>query len=467
MKSIVNVQAYLRGSALLMREKCLSEAKLCPFTPFLTLKRWVVLALLLMVGTGCAVNPVTGRSELALMKMSTADEVQLGMYAFPAAIQQMGGEVPDLQLQGYVQKVGSLVAKAGHRPGLDYQFRVVNQPAPNAFALPGGYVAITRGLIVQLENEAQLAAVLGHEVAHVTARHAVQAIQRGQLAQLTATLLGQLTAEERYGKLALQAGLIGSQLLENSFSRDQEREADRLGIDYMVAAGYDPQGAIALQELFYRKLDQEQQPDWLENLFRTHPFSKERLDNNRRYVHTTYAGVIRSPGAYIGKEDYAEVIRYVHETEPGYQLYSQAQFQEAAGEPNLAIQTLHEALKSAPDEALIHAEIGLAYLRQEDLLSARRYFKQAIALDSDYYQSHLGLGYVYLKRDEYSSATTSLERSRELLATTQALYLLGEAFYGSGQSDKAVESYREVVEADPGGRLGQAAAKRLAEIGGR
>lgn len=419
----------------------------------------------LAVVAGCAVNPVTGRSELALMKMSTGQEVNLGMRAFPAAIQQMGGEVPDLQLQGYVQKVGTLVAKAGHRPELDYQFRVVNQPLPNAFALPGGYVAITRGLLVELENEAQLAAVLGHEVAHVTARHAAQGIQRGALAQLAVSLLGQATADERYAALALQAGQLGSVLLENTFSREQERESDRLGIDYLVAAGYDPQGAIGLQEVFYRNLDKQQQPDWFNNLFRTHPFSRERLDSNRRYVQSRYAAVLDSPGSYRGEEEFAKALSYVRETAPGYRLYAQALAQEAAGEPNLAIQTLHEALKSAPDEALIHTAIGLAYVRQEDLISAQRYFKQAIALDSDYYRPQLGLGYVHLKRDNFSSAVRYLERSNDLLATTEGVFMLAEAFAGQGQHEDAVHHFRAVVEADRDGRLGRAAKQRLDEMG--
>lgn len=416
---------------------------------------------------GCAMNPVTGRSEFALMQISTADEVDLGMRTFPATIQQLGGEVPDLQLQGYVQKVGSLVAKAGHRPELEYQFRVVNQPAPNAFALPGGYIAITRGLLVQLENEAELAAVLGHEVAHVTARHAVQGIKRGELAKAAGALLGTSTAEKDDGPLALQAGQVGTLLLKKSFSREQEREADRLGIDYMVAAGYDPRGAIGLQEIFYRKLDHEQQPEWLKNLFETHPFSKERLENNRRYIMTNYAAVMGSPGVYVGEESFSKAIRYLVETEPGYRLYSEALAQEADGKPNLAIETLHEALKSAPDEALIHTEIGLAYLRQEDLLSARRYFKQSISLDSDHYQAPLGLGYVYLKREEYQSAIRYLKRSNELLATSQGVFLLGEALLGSGRKEEAIERYRAVVEVDPSSRIGQVAARRLVELGAR
>ena len=435
------------------------------------LLRWLLCGSVLLSAlsqlNGCAVNPVTGRSELALMQMSSAQEAELGMRAFPAAIQQMGGEVRDLQLQGYVQRVGRRVADAGHRPELDFQFRVVNQPTPNAFALPGGYIVITRGLMVHLENEAQLAAVLGHEVAHVTARHAAQGIQRGTLAQLAVSILGTATSDERYGALAVEAGQLGSLLIENSFSREQERESDRLGIDYMVAAGYDPLGAIELQEVFYLKLDQEQQPDWLNNLFRTHPFSKDRLAANRGYVQAKYPVVISPGAAYRGEEAYLRAIRSLRETEAGYQLYSQAQALEAAGEPNLAIETLLEALRLAPDEAILHTAAGLAYLRQEDLITARRYLSQAVALSSDHYQPYLGLGYVHLKRQNYNEAIRNLQRSQDLLATAQGLFLLAEAYDESGQRDEAIPRYRGVAESDPRGKLGQAARQRLLELGAK
>ncbi len=427
----------------------------------------VCFCLLLLLGASCAVNPVTGRSELAFMKMSPAEEAEIGMRAFPAAIQQMGGEVPDLQLQGYVQQVGERVAQAGHRPELEYQFRVVNQPLPNAFSLPGGYVAITRGLLVHLENESQLAAVLGHEIAHVTARHAAQGRQRDTLSQLAAAVLAGATGGESYGALAMQVGQVGSLLVENTFSREQERESDQLGIDYMVAAGYDPQGAIGLQEVFFRKLDQEQQPDWLNNVFRTHPFSRERLDNNRNYIRQRYAAVLGSSGARRGVEVFTKAIRYLKESEEGYRLYAQAIALEADGSPNEAIQTLLEALKVAPEEALLHTATGLAYLRQEDLISARRYLREAVALDSGHYQSHLGLGYVYLKRQEYPQAIRSLQRSVELLATAQGVYLLGEAYQGSGNREEAVRHYRAVVEAEPQSRLGQVARQKLQDLGVR
>jgi len=424
------------------------------------------MVLMIALVTGCAMNPVTGRSELVSSQLSTSEQVDLGMHTFPAVIQQMGGEVPDLQLQGYVQKVGSLLVTAGHRAELDFQFRVVNQPLPNAFSLPGGYVVITRGLLAHLENEAQLAAVLGHAIAHVTAKHVLQGGRHKQIAQFAAALSGR-GGDAGFSPLALQTGKVASLLLDNRFTREQEQEADRLGSDYMVAAGYDPMGAIGVQGIFDRKFDRERHPDWMDNLFRTHPYSSKRPESNRDHIMTTHAAVVGSPGAATGEEAFSEAVRYVVETEPGYQIYSQALSQEAAGEPNLAIQTLHEALKSAPDEALIHTAIGLAYLRQEDLLSARRYLRQAVGLDSDHYQPQLGLGYVYLKREEFARAITFLERSVARLATNQGVFLLGEAYLASGQKGEATLRYRSVADFEPQGRLGQAAARRLAELEAR
>ncbi|MBE0598642.1 MAG: M48 family metalloprotease, partial [Desulfuromonadales bacterium] len=144
-------------------------------------KAVVGLAMAAVLLASCAVNPVTGRQELALLQVSPAEEVALGEKAFPQALQQMGGELGDPQLAAYVDKVGQRLARLSERPDLPWKFQVVNDGTPNAFALPGGFIGISRGLLQQLENEAQLASVLGHEIAHVTARHSVQGMQRGAL----------------------------------------------------------------------------------------------------------------------------------------------------------------------------------------------------------------------------------------------------------------------------------------------
>ncbi len=235
--------------------------------------RLICSAILLTVLAGCAANPVTGRSELALMSVSPQQEVEMGKASFAQALQSMGGTYPDVSSSAYVDRVGQRVARRSHRPEIKYSFKVVNDSAPNAFALPGGFIAISRGLLISLENEAQLAAVLGHEIGHVTARHSVQGMQRSSLLGATVSLLGSV-AGAQYGALVSQIGGVTANLVDKSYSRDQESESDQLGIDYMVLAGYAPQGAVELQEIFYRKIEGGQDPAWLSGLFRSHPFSR-------------------------------------------------------------------------------------------------------------------------------------------------------------------------------------------------
>ncbi|MBM2829157.1 MAG: hypothetical protein HW408_1689, partial [Actinobacteria bacterium] len=188
----------------------------------------------------CAVNPVTGKSELSIVSFSEEEEVALGSKAYSPAVQQQGGFYRDRELEEYVQSVGTRVARTSHRPGLNYRYRVLNSSVPNAFALPGGFIVINRGLLVHLSSEAELAAVLGHETGHVTAKHSLAGYQRALAANLLLTGVS-VAAGGKTG--VMEVSSITTSLLENGFSRDQEREADWLGIDYMVKAGYSPEGA--------------------------------------------------------------------------------------------------------------------------------------------------------------------------------------------------------------------------------
>ncbi|NIQ96853.1 MAG: M48 family metalloprotease, partial [Desulfuromonadales bacterium] len=243
---------------------------------------------LLALAAGCAVNPATGDRQLALFTLSPQEEAAIGAKTFPRVVQTMGGAYPDRELAKYVDKVGRRLGSVSHRPELNYTFTVVNDSSPNAFALPGGYIALTRGLLVNLENESQMAAVLGHEIAHVTARHASQGLQRGTLLNMALAVVSGTAGGSDYGILAEQAGALGAKLIDRSYSRDQERESDRIGIDYMAAAGYDPYGAVQLQEFFVEKVEGGGGSSWLTGLFRSHPFSRERLERNRDYVWQNY-----------------------------------------------------------------------------------------------------------------------------------------------------------------------------------
>jgi predicted Zn-dependent protease len=190
------------------------------------------------VALSCATNPVTGKKQLALI--SESQEIAMGREA-DKEIASSYGLYPDAALQQYVQDIGASIASRTERPNLPWTFRVVDDAAVNAFALPGGFVYVTRGILTYLNSEAELAAILGHEIGHVTARHSVTQISQQQLAQVglaAGTIVSPTVA--RFGNLA-QTGLG---MLFLKFSRSDESEADRLGLRYMLSGGYDPRKMV-------------------------------------------------------------------------------------------------------------------------------------------------------------------------------------------------------------------------------
>ncbi|MEE8272003.1 MAG: M48 family metalloprotease [Alphaproteobacteria bacterium] len=182
---------------------------------------------------GCAINPASGRQQLSLL--SPQDEVAIGAREFPKLVDEFGGVYDDPRLAAYVDRVGQSVAAVTGPPGTAYSFTVLDSDLPNAFALPGGYVAVTRGLLALVNDEAELAGVLAHEVAHVTARHTAERYSRSTLAQLGVGVLGAATGSSELAELAG----TGAQIYLLGYSRDQESEADAIGIRYLAAAGYD------------------------------------------------------------------------------------------------------------------------------------------------------------------------------------------------------------------------------------
>lgn len=183
---------------------------------------------------GCAINPATGQRQLSLM--SESQEIQMGQEADPDIVASMGLH-PDESLQVYVQELGVELAARSERPDLPWTFRVLDDPLINAFALPGGYIYVTRGILVHFESEAELAGVLGHEIGHVTARHSVNQISKAQLATIGLGVGMILAPELQQFEWVASASM---QLLFLKFGRDDERQADELGVRYMSRTGYDP-----------------------------------------------------------------------------------------------------------------------------------------------------------------------------------------------------------------------------------
>jgi len=236
------------------------------------------------LAAACATNPVTGQKQFVLM--SEAEELQIG--------QQLDGEVRnemgvynDPELQRYVEDIGLRLARASHRPNLPWTFAIVDSPAVNAFALPGGYIYVTRGILAYLNDEAELAGVLGHEIGHVTARHAVEQYTRAggtQLGLIVGSIF--LPGMRPYGDLLG----TGFGLLFLKYGREDELQADRLGVEYAARAGWDPGGVAdmlrTLSRLDETSGDRRGTPNWLS----THPDPASRVAQ----IEPVIAGVERS-----------------------------------------------------------------------------------------------------------------------------------------------------------------------------
>ncbi|MFL6649489.1 MAG: M48 family metalloprotease, partial [Sulfurifustaceae bacterium] len=224
---------------------------------------------------GCAINPVSGTPNLVMM--SENQEIELGRSNDPK-IRAQFGVYEDEKLQAYVQQVGERIAAHSHRPDLVYRFTVIDTPDVNAFALPGGYIYITRGILAYLNSEAELAAVLGHEIGHVTARHSVRQYSAATAGQIAAAIfLRSQVAADLFN-------VIGNALL-SGYGRDHELEADRLGAEYLARNGYDPDAMIGVigvlknQEEFekVRAKAEGREPHIYHGVFASHPSADQRL----------------------------------------------------------------------------------------------------------------------------------------------------------------------------------------------
>lgn len=240
----------------------------------------ILLPLLLCAASfGCAVNPVTGRPDLVFQ--SQAGEIERAREVHPMVLQQFGGVYDDPQLQAYVNEVGQRAARASHRPQLQYFFTVLDSEDINAFTTGGGYVYVSRGILNYLNSEAELAAVLGHEIGHVTARHPVRQQSKSALAGLGAAAVGVFTGSGDLANLASYAGAA----IVRGYGREQELEADRLGAEYLVRLGYNSEHMIDVvrllknQELFelQRAREEKREPRVYHGVFSTHPDNDQRL----------------------------------------------------------------------------------------------------------------------------------------------------------------------------------------------
>jgi beta-barrel assembly-enhancing protease len=419
--------------------------------------RWpaaVVLAAGLLVAQGCAVNPVTGNKELGFV--SESQELAIGSKNYMPYRQAQGGDyVADPAVARYVDRVGQRLAAVSDRK-LPYEFRVLNDSTPNAWALPGGKIAINRGLLVELQSEAELAAVLAHEIVHAAARHSAQSIERGTLLQGALIVPARRWAVPSTARSACSAPGSGPSSINQKYGRDDESEADHYGIRYMVRAGYDPQAAVRLQETFVR-LAEGKEAGWLDGLFASHPPSRQRVEANRRLV-----AQLGNPGGETGEDRYRREMARLVQTRPAYDGYEEARKALADGRQSEALRLVDAAIALEPKEAAFRSLRGEILAAGGDAQAALHELDRAVALNPDHFRPLLLRGVARREAGDLDGATKDLARSVELLPTAEGYVGLGRVARLRGRDDLAAGYFRRA--ASGGGETAREARRELAGL---
>lgn len=399
---------------------------------------WKVLGWMgiLVFCVSCGVNPVTGKRELSFI--SEASEVNIGEKNYFVTQQAQGGKyVVDPSVTNYVSLIGLKLASVSDRPHLPYEFVVLNNSVPNAWALPGGKIAVNRGLLLELESEAELAAVLGHEIVHAAARHTAQRMQQGMVLQVGMAGLGVATQDHQYGQIIGSASNVMGVLFMQKYSRHHELEADKFGMQYLARLGYDPMAAVHLQETFLRLSKSEKKSDWLSGLLASHPPSQERIDANRKS-----ARGLRNGEAFQGKEEYQAVIASLKETKDAYDLYDKGVASLAKGQLLEAMTLSEQALDIEPREALFYSLKGQSLTQGGRYAEAIVPFNKAVELNPNYYEFYLQRGVLKRQMQDLQGAKWDLEKSLTMLPTALAHYEMGELNMRLGHVEQAIQHYR-------------------------
>ncbi|HEY8938566.1 MAG TPA: M48 family metalloprotease [Cellvibrio sp.] len=410
---------------------------------------------LLLTVSGCVTNPVTGKSQISLM--SPEQEIASGAQNYAPAQQSQGGQyVVDPGLTAYVQSVGKKLAAVSDRPDLPYEFVVLNNDVPNAWAMPGGKLAINRGLLVYLEDEAQLASVLGHEIVHAAARHGAQQQTQNVLMGAGVLIAGVAISEKKpeVGALGMGALAVGAQAWQAKYGRGHELQSDEVGIKYMAKAGYDAQAAVELQEIFV-KLSEGRNAGFIEGLFASHPPSQERVEKNK-------ITAAKYPGGVRNKEAFQRAMAQVNKDKKAYENYQKAQKLASEKKYIDAQSYVDQAIAQQPKENLFWEMKGQLLLQQKKTGEAVGAFDKAIQANPKYFKPYALRGIAYYEEGKRDLAEKDLTTSQRYLPTQIATYYLGEISLAKGNKAQAAQYFQQAAQG--GGEIGEAAKGKLERI---
>lgn len=422
-----------------------------------SIRNILVLLIVLALLPACATNPVTGKSELMLMSESA--ELRMGDDIYPSAMWGEiggGGRYRDPRLEKYLGDIVMKLHSNSHRPQLPMTFEIQNSSVPNAWAIPG-HVTMTRGLLAGLDNEAQFAFVMGHEIGHVSARHSARQFS-AQVLQGLILLGGTAMLEGENADWLISVGAVGSTLLLLKYSRANELQSDRLGVRYMAASGYRPEEArsahLRLKEAADKYLDRigrdSPSGNLLAEILSTHPEIEDRLNE----VDTAAAAAATGPhpldGNGVNRNRFRSMISPLVTVNRAYIHYDKAYSAFEKKDMASAEKHLNDALWKNYSQAPFHNLKGRILTSRGNYGAALESFQMALRYDPGYQPAFQGLGYLSYKRGHYKAAIEHAERSLEIFpANPVSHFIAGMSRYKLQQYSEAVDHLRVFSRAAP------------------
>ncbi len=411
---------------------------------------------------GCVTNPVTGSSQFSLV--SQDQEIKIDRDNAPHQFSADYGALQNPAVNRYVESVGNALTGVSHRPAMPYSFRAVNASYINAYAFPGGSIATTRGILLELGDESQLAGLLGHEVGHVCARHTAQRMTTGMLAQLiVAGAAIALEQTDHKDTAAVVAGLggIGAGALLARYSRADERQADSLGMEYMTKAGYNPQGMVGLMDVLLRQ--EKSKPGALEMMFATHPMSSERHATAVERARTTHAG---GAGFPVQRERYMDSIAPVRALADTIAAVQKGDAAMGSKKPKEAEAFYAAALKKTPADYEALLKMSACLVKQNRAGEAQAFAGRARQANPGEPQALHAEGFAALSAGRADVAHQRFsEYAQRLPGNPSTVFLDGLSLEAMGRKPEAAERYAQYLQAAGQGGEAKHAAQRLVQWG--
>ena len=429
------------------------------YTGKLTRRDFLWLATVSTAGvvTGCATNPVTGQRQLMLV--SESGEISADQQNSPHQFSSDYGAAQDQALNKYVAQVGSALSGVSHRPNMPYTFRAVNATYVNAYAFPGGSIAATRGILLELKNEAELSGLLGHEIGHVSARHTAERMSKGMI--LSGILTGAVIYSDSRGGDWTDVVNIGGQFAAGAllahYSRDDERQADALGMEYMAKAGYNPEGMVGLMEVLVGLSDHK--PSAIEMMFATHPMSDERLQTARDKTSVDYQAMASLPfyeERYMDETANLRAMREAIDTlQKGEKAMAEKKYSQAQSH-------FSDALRLAPEDYAGLVMMSKCQLALNNASEAKYYAEKAKEVYPQEAQAVHLTGVANLNLKEYDAAYNEFDAYERMLpGNPNTIFLKGVTLEGMQDKQGAAQEYYRYLQSVNEGEQAEYAYQRL------